>query len=77
MNQCHVFNGLTASMLHYGSVQRDSETSTLTLSHELGSEQTSKRLSAAERASEASSAELINGLAVRTKEQTDGRVAQY
>ena len=46
--------------LHYGSEQPDSGTSRITLSHELGRELTSERMSAAERASEASSAEKAN-----------------
>ena len=47
------------------------------LSHELGSERANERMSAAERASEASSAEPANERAVRANEATDERVAQY
>ena len=50
-------------LLHYGSKQGDIETSNITLSHELESERServSKRVSAAEHASEASRAEQAN-----------------
>ena len=49
--------------VHYGSKQCDIETLNYTFSHEFGSErneQASERISAAERASEASSAEQVN-----------------
>ena len=41
------------------------------------SERASERVSAAERASEASSAEQVNDWAVQANERTDERVAQY
>ena len=49
--------------MHYGPKQGDIETSKFTLSHELGSERSeraSERMTAAERASEVSSAEQAN-----------------
>ena len=46
--------------MHYGSEKQENGTSNLTLPHELGSERVSERMSAAERASAASSAEKAN-----------------
>ena len=51
------------SSRHYGSKQGEIETLNFTLSHELGSERSeraSERMSAAERASKASSADQAN-----------------
>ena len=53
-------DGVSPMSLHYGSEQLEYGTSNLTLSHELGSERVSERMSTAECASEASSVEKAN-----------------